>query len=82
MDITIDEEFIRKYAFSNKGVSNINNSQCVILGYTFNTMPKGWVYKEYKVSEKDAELFIKLSGIKGKNNQKQVIDRFSKGLFY
>jgi len=58
--------------------SAINTYQGKILGYsTFNSIPKGWQNKTYKLSNDQFLLFVLLNGITGRKNQELIFKDFN-----
>lgn len=77
--IIITKEFIEEHT-KNKNTNGINASQCLILGFKFKDLKKGWKdrAKDKVISNASAELFKRLKGVVGKRNQQLIIDDFKK----
>ncbi len=78
--VRITRDVISKYATNPKtGICNINASQCRILGFEFNQLRPGWIDKldGVYIPKDKYELFKKLHGVAGKNNQKRIIEQGS-----
>jgi len=77
MSVTMTKELIYKYSLGEK-TNAINSSQCIILGFEFKELKRGWIHKVKGkvISSASFELFKRLKGIRGKKNQLRVIDNF------
>lgn len=86
MSFIVTREWIKKYTTNQnkkntKGVSTgiaINASQAKILGLEWTDIKKGWIEKVdgFVISDASKHLFELLKGVRGKNNQRMVIDSF------
>ncbi len=77
MSVTMTRELIYEHSFG-ETTNAINSSQCIILGFEFKDLKKGWLNRvENKViSDSSFELFKLLKGVVGRSNQMTVINNF------
>jgi len=73
---TVTKEWLLKYTSSEH--TGINSSQCIILGFEFKDLRRGWVSRVegMVLSNASAELFELLHGVAGKKKQSVVISDF------
>ena len=77
MSVIMTKELIYEHTFG-VATNAINSSQCIILGFKFKDLKKGWINRvENKViSNSSFELFKLLQGVTGRSNQLTVINNF------
>ena len=79
MSLKVTKEFIVKNTTNEEsGISAINSPQAKILGLEWGEIVSGWRNKVIGkvISNRSAELFILLNGVRGKQNQKTLINNF------
>ena len=77
--VRVSRDFIHEFTTKDSECA-INSSKCLILGFKFGDLHKGWISRVdgMIISDASAELFKRLKCVRGKKEQKKVIDLFKR----